>query len=113
VVAELDGRIVGCLTYAADHTLPDAEHDDPEAATFRYFAVDPGVQGRGVGEAMVRWVFDRARADGKPRVHIHTLVVMRGAQRLYERLGFVRHPEDDANWDGVIGLAYVADVPPA
>ena len=109
----MDGRIVGCLTYAAHHTLPDAEHDDPEAATFRYFAVDPTAQGQGIGEAMVRWVFDRARADGKRRIHIHTLIPMVGAQRLYERLGFVRHPEDDAEWDGVKGLAYLADVPPA
>ena len=113
VVAELDGAIVGCLTYAAHHTMADAEHDDPAAATFRYFAVSPAVQGRGVGEAMVRWVFERARADGKRRIHIHTLVVMVGAQRLYERLGFVRHPEGDAEWDGVVGLAYLADVPPA
>jgi ribosomal protein S18 acetylase RimI-like enzyme len=112
VVAELDGRVVGCLTYAAHHTMVDAEHDDPEAATFRFFAVDPTTQGRGVGETMVRWVFDRARADGKRRIHIHTLTVMRGAQRLYERLGFTRLPADDADWDGVIGLAYVADVPP-
>jgi GNAT superfamily N-acetyltransferase len=113
VVAELEGRIVGCLTYAAHHDLPDAEHDDPDAATFRYFAVAPAAQGQGIGEAMVRWVFDRARADGKQRIHIHTLVPMVGAQRLYERLGFVRHPDDDADWDGVTGLAYVADVPPA
>lgn len=110
VVATLGGQIVGCLTYAADHTMPDAEHDDPEAATFRFFAVDPSAQGQGVGETMVRWVFDRARADGKRRIHIHTLVAMRGAQRLYERLGFVRLPADDADWDGVAGLAYVAEV---
>lgn len=113
VVATLDDRIVGCLTYAAEHTNTDAEHDDPDAATFRFFAVDPSAQGRGVGESMVRWVFDRARADGKSRVHIHTLTMMLGAQRLYERLGFVRVPADDEDWDGIIGLAYVADVPAA
>jgi GNAT superfamily N-acetyltransferase len=113
VVAEDDGRVVGCLTYAADHTNADAEHDDAGAATFRFFAVDPSAQGRGVGEAMVQWVFDQARRDGKQRVHIHTLTVMHGAQRLYERLGFLRLPEDDADWDGAIGLAYVAEVPPA
>jgi GNAT superfamily N-acetyltransferase len=113
VVAEVEGRIVGCLTYAADRGNADAEHDDPDAATFRFFAVDPSAQGKGVGESMVRWVFEQARADGKTRVHIHTLTMMHGAQRLYERLGFVRVPDDDEDWDGVVGLAYLADVPAA
>jgi hypothetical protein len=32
---------------------------------------------------------------------------MPGAQRLYDRLGFVRDPAGDDNWDGIVGLAYV------
>lgn len=106
VVAEVDGEIVGCLTYIADHDHPDAEHGDPDAATFRFFAVDPLVQGRGVGQAMIDWVIGRARADGLARLRIHTLTMMHGAHRLYERNGFVRDPERDTDWDGIIGLAY-------
>jgi GNAT superfamily N-acetyltransferase len=110
VVGELDGQLVGCLTYIAGLVEGHAEHGDPDAATFRYFGVDPVAQGRGVGDAMVRWVIDRARADGKQRVLIHTLEAMRGAQRLYERLGFVRDVAHDEDWDGIAGLAYRLDL---
>jgi GNAT superfamily N-acetyltransferase len=110
VVAELDGRLVGSLTYVAGVVEGHSEHGDPDAASFRYFAVDPAVQGRGVGEAMVRWVIDRARSDGKRAILIHTLDVMRGAQRLYRRLGFVRDEAHDEDWDGIAGLAYRYDL---
>lgn len=100
-------RIVGCLTYVGSVQNVHAEHDDPGAASFRYFGIDPAAQGSGVGEAMVRWVIERARHDDKQRVLIHTLTMMTAASRLYERLGFVRAPDQDACWDGVDGLAYV------
>lgn len=107
VVATVDDEVVGCVTYVPDHTNPHAEHSDPEAASFRAFAVDPVAQGRGVGEAMLQWIADRAVADGCRRVRIHTLESMPGAQRLYERLGYRRDPQHDEQWDEVKGLAYV------
>lgn len=110
VVAELDGELVGCLTYVPHLVERYAEHGDPDAATFRYAAVDPSVQGRGVGEALVRWVVDRARTDGRARIRIHTLEMMTAAQRLYERLGFVRDPDHDEQWDDVVGIAYRYDL---
>ncbi len=108
VVIAIEGdRIVGCLTYIADHAHPDYEFADEEGASFRYFAVVPSEQGRGVGAAMVEWCIARARADGKRRLRIHTLESMPTAQRLYERVGFHRDPENDENWDGIKGIAYV------
>lgn len=107
LAALLDGRIVGCLTYVADHHDPHAEFEDEEAASFRYFGVDPSVQGMGVGEAMVNWCLDRARSDGRLRMRIHTLESMPGARRLYERMGFLRDPANDEEWDGIKGLAFV------
>lgn len=107
LVAVRDGQVLACLTYVRDHDQAHAEHDDPGAASFRYFAVDPDVQGGGVGQAMVEWVLARARADGKERVRIHTLVMMTSAMRLYERLGFERDPRHDECWDGDVGLGYV------
>lgn len=109
VVALVGDRIVGCLTYIADHTHRDYEFDDPEAASFRYFAVLPEEQGSGVGSAMVEWCIARARDDGKRRLRIHTLESMPAAQRLYERLGFRRDPINDEDWDGIKGMAYVFD----
>jgi len=110
VVVALDGaEIVGCLTYVADHTDSAHEFADQEAASFRYFAVSPSAQGSGVGKAMVEWCIARARADGKPRIRIHTLESMPAAQRLYERIGFRRDPATDEVWDGIKGIAYVFD----
>lgn len=109
-LAFLDDRVVGCLTYVADHTSPHAEHDDPEAASFRAFGVHPDAQGRGVGTAMLEWISARARADGRARVRIHTLESMPAAQRTYTRFGYVRDPEHDEDWDGIKGLAFVLDL---
>lgn len=105
-----DDRVVGCLTYVADHDNPHAEFDDPGSASFRYFGVDPHVQGHGVGEAMVRWCAPRALADGRERIRIHTLESMPAAQRMYLRLGFVRDPALDGDWEGIVGLAFVLHV---
>ena len=107
VVAVLDGRLVGCLTYVADMSGPHGEFDDDEAASFRYFGVDPTAQGNGIGEAMVQWCIDTARTAGRTRIRIHTLESMPGAQRLYVRMGFERDPENDEDWDGIKGLALV------
>ncbi|MDQ3738042.1 MAG: GNAT family N-acetyltransferase [Actinomycetota bacterium] len=110
VVAELEGRLVGCLTYVGDPNSPFAEHQHPDAATFRYFGVDPSAQGAGVGRSLVQWAVERARAEAKSKLHIHTLESMTTAQALYERFGFVRDPAADADWDGVKGVAYVLDL---
>jgi ribosomal protein S18 acetylase RimI-like enzyme len=41
------------------------------------------------------WCLDRARAEGCTAIVLSTLPVMAGAHRLYERLGFVRTPQQD------------------
>lgn len=110
LLAVRDGEIVGCATYIAEHHHPHAEHDDPEAATFRAFAVAPEAQGAGVGGRMLQWLTERAAVDGKRRIRIHTLDCMTAAQRTYERAGYRRDPQHDEEWDGILGLAYVADV---
>lgn len=110
LVGLVDGSPAGCLTFCRDHTNPHAEHDDPDASCFRYFGIDPAAQGRGLGEAMVQWCVDESRALGRERLRIHTLTMMRAAQRLYERLGFVRDPEHDEDWDGIVGWAYRLDL---
>lgn len=105
--AFIDDRLVGCLTYVGSVDNVHAEHDDPGAASFRYFGVDPEAQGNGIGEAMVRWVIERARDDGKQRILIHTVATMIAAMHLYERIGFVRAPDRDEHRDDVTLLAYV------
>lgn len=110
VVALADDRIVGCLTFVPGPGTHHHEFADPHATSFRYFGVDPSAQGSGVGRAMVQWCIDETRRLGKPRIRIHTLPIMDAAQRLYRRMGFVRTPEHDENWDGVEGIAYVLEL---
>ena len=58
------------------------------------------VQGAGVGEALTRWCIDRATADGRSAVVLHTTDYMQAAQRLYRRVGFDRFPEIDHKIEG-------------
>jgi GNAT superfamily N-acetyltransferase len=101
-VAVQDGRVVGGVTYVGSTASPHAEFDDPDAAGFRMLAVDPGAQGTGAGAALVAAVVDRARADGRRRIIIHSTPWMTTAHGLYARRGFTRRP--DLDWTPVPGL---------
>lgn len=93
-----DGRVVGSVTYVVPGQ-PYAEVSRAREAEFRMLGVDPSVQGRGVGASLVTACVSRARADGRSALVMCTEVNMRAAQRLYERMGFLRDPERD--WDPV------------
>lgn len=102
VLVACDGaRLLGGVTYVPGPG-PYAEFSDPDAAGIRMLAVAPDAQGTGVGEALTRACVQRARHEGRARVVLHTTPRMLTAQRLYERLGFVRTPERD--WEPVPGL---------
>src|SRR6266480_1094313 len=100
-VAELDGTLAGTVTYVPGPG-PYAEFSDPNGAGIRMLAVLPAFEGRGVGHALVRACIDRARADGRSQVYLDTTQWMERAQRLYERIGFVRAPELD--WEPATGV---------
>jgi ribosomal protein S18 acetylase RimI-like enzyme len=110
LVAEVDGRIVGCVTFV-DGLTPLSEVDDPDAATVRMLGVAAEARDRGVGEALMRECIDRARRSGRKRVRLDTRTSMTSAQRLYERLGFRRDPDHD--WSpapDILLLGYVLDL---
>lgn len=67
-------------------------------AEFRMLAVDPKGRGRGVGESLVLACIERgSRPPQSARaIVLWTQPTMQAAQRLYERLGFIRVPERDA-----------------
>jgi ribosomal protein S18 acetylase RimI-like enzyme len=92
-----DGELLGGVTYVADERSPYAEHSVDGAASIRMLAVDGSVRRSGAGEALVRECIDRARADGRAEVFLHSTPWMTAAHRLYEKLGFVRDPAHD--WD--------------
>jgi GNAT superfamily N-acetyltransferase len=85
---------------------PDVDGD----CGFRMLAVDPAVQGRGVGPRLVAECLDRARAAGCRRMIIGSTEWMTTAHRIYERLGFRRAPELDQQWGDIRGLCFVLDL---
>lgn len=76
-----DGAFAGCVTLR-----PAAD-----GQWLEHFYLDPALQGRGLGSAVLRKLLDRADTDGD----LVRLNVLQGsaAQRLYERHGF--SVEDD------------------
>lgn len=99
------GEVLGTVTVVLPGT-PYSEVSAPGEIEFRMLAVSRSARGRGVGEALVRAVFDRARAVGASRVVLSSSTHMLAAHRLYERLGFVRQPERD--WSPLPGVELVA-----
>lgn len=79
LLAELDGAPVGCgMTHALN--AQDAE--------IKRVFVRPEARGTGAGQALSQALVDQARVDGYSRVLLDTAAAFKGAQRLYERLGF-------------------------
>ena len=95
LVAVDGGAIVGAVTYVPDASSPWAEDLRDGEAGIRMMAVLPDAQGRGVGAALLTACVDRARAEGKEAVFLHSTPWMTTAHRLYERAGFARVPERD------------------
>lgn len=93
-VDDATGGLVGSVTYVVPGQ-PYAEVSRAGEAEFRMLGVDPDAQGRGVGAALVQACVRRARDEGRRALVMCTEVNMHAAQRLYERIGFVRDPERD------------------
>lgn len=94
-VDDATGDLLGCVTYVPDAANPWAEHLRGGEATIRMLAVAPTAQGRGVGTALVAACLERARAEGRRAIFLHSLPIMEAAQRIYARFGFRRVPERD------------------
>jgi GNAT superfamily N-acetyltransferase len=79
---ELGAAFAGCV----------ALRPGADGRWLEHFYLDPGVQGRGLGSAILRNLLNRTDADGL----VVRLTVLRGsaARRLYERHGFTVESED-------------------
>jgi len=93
--------LLGAVVYAAPGSVWRNLGVDEEPE-IRMLGVLAEARERGVGETLVRACIARARASGASRLVLSTDVEMRAAQRLYERLGFVRTVDRD--WSPVSGL---------
>jgi len=96
LVALVDQQVVGSVTLVTDAASPWSEWTEPGEVQFRLLAVDAAARGHGIGETLVRACM--TRAHGVP-IMIHTTSWMETARRLYERLGFVRRPDRDVQYE--------------
>lgn len=94
-IAQPGDDVLGGVTYVTGPADPFAELLVDGDAGMRMLAVAPGQQGRGIGRALVTACLDRARAEGRRRLVLHTTPWMTRAHALYEGLGFRRTPELD------------------
>jgi GNAT superfamily N-acetyltransferase len=96
-VAWADGdRPVGCIRL---------RRLDDDTFEFGVLAVDPSERGRGVGDALVRWAEEEARARGATTMELKLLEPLEGTHDFkvvlaewYERLGYERvgaHPAEE------------------
>ena len=95
VAVDDDGTVLGGCTYVPDRSNPMCEHDVDDAASIRMMAVRPEARGRGVGAALTSSCLARARGEGRRGLVLPSSTPMADAQRMYERLGFVRDPSID------------------
>jgi ribosomal protein S18 acetylase RimI-like enzyme len=100
-------RIVGSATL---ELFDRVEREDdptlhPEEAHIRMLGVHPSARRSGVARALMRACCDRARAEGKTFMTLHTTRRMEAAQRMYESFGFERL-EDRVFSDGFVLLTY-------
>ncbi|WP_416985588.1 GNAT family N-acetyltransferase [Streptomyces sp. T028] len=85
LVVEEDGVVVGCVALRPAGTGEDADW-------LEHFYLDPRVQGRGIGTALLGGLLEAADRDGR-RVRLNVLQGS-AARRLYERHGFELEKED-------------------
>src|SRR5260370_20410437 len=95
IVAEIDGRLVGAVTYYPDGSRETNAAWPPSWAVFRLLAVHPDVRGRGIGRLLTEECIRRARAARCEAVGLHTTHLITVPRAVDERIGFVRFPELD------------------
>lgn len=80
-VAEADGKIVGLVHYLFHRSTTMIE----DVCYLQDLFTDPEARGRGVGRALIEYVYDRAREAGSKRVYWQTRED-NPARRLYDQV---------------------------
>lgn len=85
VVAESEGRVVGCLQLAV---LSGLSSQGGIRGLLEDVRVATDCRSRGIGEQLVQWAVTEAKARGCNLVELLTHQTRTDAQRFYKRLGF-------------------------
>ncbi len=93
VAQEPDGRILGCLTLIT-FRIPTGIR-----CWIEDVVVDEAARGRGVGEALNRFTIELAHSKGARTLDLTSRPSREAANRLYQRLGFVRRDSNVYRFD--------------
>ena len=85
IAAEMDGAVVGTLHLMF---IPSISYQGGLRAQVESVRVDGKYRGRGIGNEMMKWAVEQARARGAHLVQLTTHRSREDAHRFYERLGF-------------------------
>ena len=85
VVAELDGKVVGCLQITF---IPYLTYRGGWRALIEGVRVDTGVRSGGIGRKLLMWAIERARERGCHLVQLTSDKARPEAIRFYKSLGF-------------------------
>lgn len=103
IVAVEDDTVVGAVTYYRPGSGGGYGGLWPDGwPSIRLLSVLPSHRNRGIGRALTEDCIRRARDDGAAGIALGTTKLMEIARAMYERMGFVHHPEYD--WDPVPGI---------
>lgn len=83
IVAEDEGKIVGCLNLRIEHQL----HHAGKIAEIMEFCVDQKARSGGKGKKMFDYAVDLARKEGCEQIELDTNQKRRDAHRFYVRQG--------------------------
>ncbi|UJW84056.1 GNAT family N-acetyltransferase [Devosia sp. SL43] len=105
-VAVTDGVICGTILYRpADRTKGSPWYDRPDVASIGQFAVEPGLQSRGLGLRLMALAEDQCRADATPELALDTAEPATHLVSWYGRQGyrFIEHAQwGHTNYSSVI-----------
>lgn len=88
-VAHVDDMVAGAVVI-------DGHDGAGQGARLRWFILDDGYRGLGLGSALMQSAMDHCRAQGFARVWLSTFSGLVAARHLYERHGFRLYAESDA-----------------
>lgn len=118
-VGRLDGPLNGIWSAFADDRMLgsvvlDGEDLGRNTAHLRWFIVDEGARGHGVGKALLAAALSFADAAAFDHIELWTFAGLDAARRLYERAGFALVDEQPGRrWGGeVIEQRFVRARPP-
>jgi ribosomal protein S18 acetylase RimI-like enzyme len=111
IVAVDSARLLGSVFLVFDGPLRQVANSDE--VEIRMLCVEPALRGRGIAEALMQECIKRTAASGRQGIALSTQTTMVAAQRLYQRLGFVRAPARDwKRQNGQPMLAYTLTADP-